>query len=241
MKKILVVEGSQSFREVLRDLLTKARFQVAVAGDGKEARELLESSGLEIDLILLDLQLPEVEGFDLLRWLREEKSTGRPPILAMTGAYDLWEILHQLRGLEALGVQDKRTMRDQIVYRVNAILYPKGAEQRAAPRAASEIPVNYRMAGVRSQGTISNISRTGMFLSTKGPIPPHSTEVLLQFILPGLPRLFEIKGRVVWAAIPTDRPGPAGMGIEFMDLDERDRSQIGAFVQLELQKFVSSP
>ncbi len=234
-KKVLIAEGSPSFRETLREILSRARFEVMVADDGKKARELLESAGSEIDLLLLDLHFPETEGFDLLSWLKEGESSKRPPILAMTATYDILETLHRLHGLEAVGIQDKRTAKDQIVYRINSLLYYKKGEQRANLRAASGIPANFHIGGHKSQGIISNISGKGMFLRIDSPIP-DAPEIHLQFILPGIPRLFEIKGRVVWMAKATDRPGPSGLGIEFLDLDEKGQSQIGAFVQWELQR-----
>lgn len=237
---VLVVEEGRSLREVIRDLLSRAQFRVVACADGPAALEVLESGREKIGLILLDLQLPMAGGFDLIKWLRSRPTAERPPILAMTGALDMAETIRQLQGLEAVGIQDKRTISDQLTYRVRALLCPAASEQRAAPRSPAGLPVNIRVGGAARQGSISNISRRGIFLLFEMPIP-IGTDVHFQFILPGIARLFEGTGRVVWLAEGIHAGAPSGMGIEFVGLDEMAQGQIAAFVQMENQRFGVSP
>jgi DNA-binding response OmpR family regulator len=84
--KILVVEDEQRLREGLVDLLSAAEHEVAAVGDGRAALEIGMAEAF--DLVLLDLMLPQVDGIEVCRRLRQ----ARPalPILMLTarGAED---------------------------------------------------------------------------------------------------------------------------------------------------------
>jgi DNA-binding NtrC family response regulator len=67
--RILVVEDDQDFRELLVDHLKNCGYQAEGVSDGQEAFELLEKK--DFSLVLLDLLLPDGNGMDLLRWIKE--------------------------------------------------------------------------------------------------------------------------------------------------------------------------
>ncbi len=239
-KHILVIEESQVLREAMQDLLSQEGFRVTATGGGADARALLESRAKEFDLLVVNLHLTASSEFDVLEWLRAERPRLRIPILAITVPTKMAITVERLRGLEAVGVQDTRTLWDQLPYRVRALVYPKEGDQRAAVRAASGLPVNCRIGQSPVQGIIGNISRMGMFVKLEGP-PGAGQQVLLQFILPDISRLFEVKARVVWAARREQGAAVPGMGVEFQDLDAAGSSQINAFVRMELEKFGRPP
>jgi two-component system phosphate regulon response regulator PhoB len=81
-KKILVVEDDLDLVELLKFNLTNAGFSVSVAMDGSEA--LKKARSLLPDLILLDLMLPELDGFAVCEILRRETSTAGIPIIMLT-------------------------------------------------------------------------------------------------------------------------------------------------------------
>ena len=237
---ILVIEESRVLREAIQELLADEGFQVTAMDGGAGARDLLQSRAADFDLIVVNLQAPAASQFDVVEWLRAERPRLGIPILAVTGPTRLALVAERLRGLEAAGVQDTRTLWDQLPYRVRAILNPREADQRAAVRAPSGLPVNVRVASTVTQGIIGNISRVGMFVKLEGP-PGSGQEVLLQFILPDIARLFDVRARVVWAARrDTGSPVP-GMGVEFVNLDAAGASQINAYVRRELEKFGALP
>ncbi len=85
-KKILLVEDNEINQQVAEGLLELSYCSTVVANNGKEAVELI-ASGLEVDLVLMDIQMPVMNGFDATRKIREnECATNRLPIIAMTGA-----------------------------------------------------------------------------------------------------------------------------------------------------------
>ena len=81
-KHILVVEDQEDNRQILRDLLTSAGYEMTEAVTGEDA--LAEVAKRRPDLILMDIQLPKISGMEAMRRLRAEKATANTPIIAIT-------------------------------------------------------------------------------------------------------------------------------------------------------------
>lgn len=81
MAKILIVEDNADLLAVLRDLLG-TEYEVATARLGEEAVALARE--VEPDLVILDLQLPSMDGIEAGRWIKRELAPKRVPILALT-------------------------------------------------------------------------------------------------------------------------------------------------------------
>ncbi len=79
--RILVVEDDRDFRDLLTTHLTDCGYQVEGASDGEEAFELLEEK--DFSLVILDLLLPDRNGMDLLRWIKENLSLTE--VIVITG------------------------------------------------------------------------------------------------------------------------------------------------------------
>ena len=73
MAKILVVEDEPSLQKLLQYQLSKIGHEIRVAGDGEQALALVKSE--RPDLVLLDVMLPVMGGFQVLRKLQEDKNT----------------------------------------------------------------------------------------------------------------------------------------------------------------------
>lgn len=114
--KILIVEDDQVLLDVLKYNITKEGYNVVAATDGIQALEV--ARGSKPDLILLDIMLPKMSGFDVCRILRKETTT---PILMLT-AKD--EEVDKIVGLE-IGADDYMTkpfsMRE-LLARIRAML-----------------------------------------------------------------------------------------------------------------------
>jgi CheY-like chemotaxis protein len=82
MKKILIAEDDSAGRELLRELLAGEGYQVVEARDGEEAWTLIAQEPLE--LVILDIQMPVLDGFALLRRLRRDPRFARLPALAVS-------------------------------------------------------------------------------------------------------------------------------------------------------------
>jgi|HubBroStandDraft_6_1064221.scaffolds.fasta_scaffold1487632_1 CheY-like chemotaxis protein len=82
MKKILIAEDNPVNRELLRELLELRGYEVAEACDGQEALTLIAQA--QPDLLILDLSMPVLDGFGVIRRLRAEPATARLRVLAAT-------------------------------------------------------------------------------------------------------------------------------------------------------------
>ncbi len=82
MAKILLVEDNEMNRDMLSRRLQRKGYDVAIAVDGREGIE--KASSGEYDLVLMDMSLPEVDGWEATRQLRTEPKTEKLPIIALT-------------------------------------------------------------------------------------------------------------------------------------------------------------
>lgn len=97
-KKILLVEDNTELLELLRLNLKAAGFSIATAIDGIEA--LKKARSLRPDLIVLDLVLPELDGFAVCETLRKSADTAAIPVIMLTGLNSQFT---RLAGLESGG------------------------------------------------------------------------------------------------------------------------------------------
>lgn len=82
-KRVLIVDDDVGVRDVLRSMLEAAGYRVVLAENGKEAMNALKAE--EADLILTDLVMPEQEGIETIKALRQEYPGIR--VIAMSGAF----------------------------------------------------------------------------------------------------------------------------------------------------------
>ena len=85
-KSILLVDDDQDIRELLDIYLTRAGFQVRTVGDGAGFRQALEDT--PGDLLILDVMLPDEDGFSLCRWVRQHPRFATIPIIMLTASSD---------------------------------------------------------------------------------------------------------------------------------------------------------
>lgn len=116
MSRILIVEDESAIAELERDYLELSGFEVEVSNDGQTGLD--KSLSGDYDLIILDLMLPEVDGFEICRQVRAEKNI---PIIMVSAKKD---DIDKIRGL-GLGADDYMTKPfspSELVARVKAHL-----------------------------------------------------------------------------------------------------------------------
>ena len=82
MPKILLVEDNEENRDALSRRLERRGYEVIMATDGKRGLALAESEAP--DIILLDMSLPEIDGWEVARTLKDSETTRTIPIIALT-------------------------------------------------------------------------------------------------------------------------------------------------------------
>jgi DNA-binding response OmpR family regulator len=126
-RKILVVDDTRNVQELLRDFLSSQGFEVLTAYDGREALEAVRAAGP--DLILLDIMMPRMDGYQFITRLRRESSV---PVIMITAKQQEEDVI---RGFE-LGADDYITkpfrMRELLV-RIRAVLRRAGTREDSDP------------------------------------------------------------------------------------------------------------
>jgi len=82
MRKILVAEDDLASRELIREILEARGYEVVEVGDGQEAVQKIAEK--KPDLVLLDIQMPLLDGFGVLRQLRQDSRFASLPVVAVT-------------------------------------------------------------------------------------------------------------------------------------------------------------
>ena len=115
---ILIVDDEARMRKLIKDFLTKNDYKTLEAGDGEEAIDVFEENKNKISLILLDVMMPKLDGWSVLRKIRTESGV---PVIMLTAR---GEEQDELFGFE-LGVDEyisKPFSPKILVARIEAIL-----------------------------------------------------------------------------------------------------------------------
>ncbi|MEM6480592.1 MAG: response regulator [Pseudomonadota bacterium] len=136
---LLIVDDDERIRDLLRKFLARQGFLVSVARDTQHARRVL--SGLEFDLLVIDVMMPGEDGVSLTRDLRATITT---PVLLLTAKGDTAD---RIAGLEA-GADDylpKPFEPKELLLRINAILrrMPDPEPELASPKVLNMGPIRF--------------------------------------------------------------------------------------------------
>jgi len=182
--RILVVDDTPANVKLLADLLTVKGFDVITAGGGKDG--LARVAQDKPDLVLLDVMMPDVNGYDVCRAIRAEPATAALPVVLVT-ALDATQ--ERIKGLEA-GADDflsKPVNQVELLARVKSLLRVKSLhDQLAAVNAGLEKRVAEQVAELERFGRVKRFvsPRIGdLILSGEvdDPLKTHRREITVVF------------------------------------------------------------
>lgn len=151
MKTILIAEDNPTNRELLRELLEIRGYTVAEACDGKEALAMVEQA--PPDLLLLDIGMPLLDGFAVVRKLRENPRFASLPVVAVT-AYAMQGDREKIMASGFDGYLSKPVNSGCLVQELNRLLdHPD--TQRVSPAQPRAKQVAARAASATQNGHIS--------------------------------------------------------------------------------------
>ncbi|MFA6635988.1 MAG: response regulator [Candidatus Omnitrophota bacterium] len=116
-KKILVVDDDPDALKMLSVILENMGYGVVCAGTGKEALEKLENDA--IDLVLLDVVMPDMDGYTFFQTLRSDVDKRDLPVIVLTGKPDMKEIF-KMEGVSI--VMDKPFEPQVLLSKINEML-----------------------------------------------------------------------------------------------------------------------
>lgn len=238
-KRILVADDTLPMRVMLQDVLTEAGYEVTTAGDGEEAWKLMGGLACKYDLLILDLLMPKMTGFDIMERLQIDNPTGCK-VLVITGIFKSHKEILRLKSLGACGYITKSALVDEILFRVNQVFHIGLQNTRKFPRLLMSVPVSYKFKGAQFSNYTSNFSAGGAFIRTIDPAPVKESLDLI-FKIPGMSGAIEASGRVVWTnEYETFRRKSClpGMGIEFLEINPLSQKMLSEFIT---EKLVNEP
>jgi len=137
--RILVADDTELFRNLMEELLTRKGYEVLLAKDGLEALQMLKHELPDLDLVLLDLLMPKMTGFDVLREVRKGKLGQSLPVLCITNVFKDPQQIETLQKMGATGFMSKDLTPAQIVERIEFTL-AEAAGSKAPASAPEETP-----------------------------------------------------------------------------------------------------
>lgn len=176
-RRILVVEDEKKIQDIIKSYLVRDGFHVDVVDNGRDGLDFVRQK--EPHLVILDLMLPEMDGFDVMREIRKRSSV---PIIILSARVDAED---RVAGLE-LGADDfvaKPFNPQEVVARVRSVLRRVGNEQPADLVSVGKLEVNIANAEARWDGALLPLTNTefkllGALASHPGRV--YSRESLLE-------------------------------------------------------------
>lgn len=222
-KTILVADDTAFVRDRFKAALEAAGHRAAIAGSSAELVARIRADASGIDLLVLDLRLPQGHGVGLMRTLRQIDRF-RAPVVIFSGTIASAEEVRELSTLGVAGYVNEYTAAQHIVPSLSPHLFPDQNNRRSSPRAAASVSVSYRFGNTIAAAVTLNVSRGGVAIRTTSLLDT-GTAVRVRFRLPRAAKEVDAEAKVAWI----DRR--VGMGLEFTRLEPADEAIINEFVQ----------
>lgn len=140
-KTILLVEDTEAVIIQMKDMLVQQGYTIMVARNGNEALEQIEHQ--IPDAMILDLMMPEVDGFEVLKRIRSQEKTDHLPVIILTAKYVTKEELAFLKHNSVLQLIQKGDInKDQLLAAVARMLFPEAVKVETLTKKPVRIPVS---------------------------------------------------------------------------------------------------
>ena len=222
VKTVVIADDTGFVRDRFRTALEQAGHRAITVRSAVELLARVRADLDHIDLVLVDLRMPNAPGVDLVRGLRRIDE-GRLTVLVFSGTITTADEVRQLAALGVAGYVNEYSAAQHILPSLAPHLFPDSFNRRGSPRVVLGIPVAYRFGNTIATALTLNLSRGGIAVRTTSPLELGG-RAKLRFRLPGGKRELEAEARVAWS----DRR--SGMGLQFERLDAADQAAVDEFV-----------
>ena len=214
MKKLLIVDDVQLFTQLQKTLLNRQDFTLFTARSGHEA--LYRAREDKPDLILLDLYMPDINGYDVCRELKNDPETEHIPIMIITtdDADEFREMCHEA-GCD--GYLTKPIRKDTLIPAIeNHLQIPP----RRHDRIRTQIPCTIEDEDGPREGVIRTLTPNGAFIEADPP-PVAGDIIKVEFVMDDEGTSMTLQAAVRWVRDGGESE-PDGGGCEFIGLQNED-------------------
>jgi len=223
VKTVVVADDTAFVRERFKTALEAAGHRAVTVQTGPALLAQVREAGDKVDLVVLDLRLPQAHGVDIVAALRKI-DTLAAPIVVFSGTIASADEVRKLAALGVSGYVNEYTSVQHIVPSLAPHLFPDQYNRRSSPRVSLGISVSYRFGNTIAAALTLNVSHGGLSIRTTSLLE-IGTMLKVRFRLPGSKNDIEAEARVAWADRRT------GMGLQFTNIQDSDQKSIGEFVQ----------
>ncbi len=221
-KTVVVADDTAFVRDRFRTTLEGAGHKVVTVKSAAELLARVRADLKTLDLVVLDLRLPNAPGVDLVKSIRR-MDDGKLPILVFSGTIASADEVKELAALGVAGYVNEYSAVQHILPSLAPHLFPDNFNRRGSPRVVLGIPIQYRFGNTIAAALTLNLSRGGIAIRTTSPLDT-GVRIKVRFRMPGGKRDIDAEGRVAWS----DRR--VGMGIQFDKVDPANQTIIDHFV-----------
>src|SRR3954468_7128439 len=221
-KTVVVADDTAFVRDRFRTAVENAGHKAVVVKSAAELLARVRADLASIDLIVLDLRLPQAPGVDLVKSIRK-LDDGRLPVLIFSGTIASADEVRELAALGVAGYVNEYSAVQHTLPSLAPHLFPDNFNRRGSPRVVLGIPIQYRFGNTIAAALTLNLSRGGIAIRTTSPLDMN-VKIKVRFRMPGSKRDIDAEGRVAWA----DRR--VGMGVPFERVDAANQTIIDNFV-----------
>jgi CheY-like chemotaxis protein len=227
-KKILIADDVEIFLMLEKTVFNRDEFELVTARSGRSILKLIKEA--EPDLVFMNLYMPEMNGDDCCRIVKEEEQGRHIPIIMVTEG-DREEELEKCRQSRCDAMLFKPFKRHDFMSVTTKYLHVK---QRADQRFKTRLLVHYSFDTTTTfSGYSIDLNGGGLFLETSN-INTFDTPFNVEIKLPANWPTIQCKARQAWVneAINRKKPDlPAGIGIQFLDLPPTDLKSIQEYIK----------
>jgi uncharacterized protein (TIGR02266 family) len=221
-KTVVVADDTAFVRDRFRSTLEGAGHKVVTVKTAAELLARVRADLPTLDLVVLDLRLPNAPGVDLVKSIRKVDD-GKLPILVFSGTIASADEVKELAALGVAGYVNEYSAVQHILPSLAPHLFPDNFNRRSSPRVVLGIPIQYRFGNTIAAALTLNLSHGGIAIRTTSPLD-GGAKIKVRFRMPGSKRDIDAEGRVAWS----DRR--VGMGIQFEKVEPASQTIIDNFV-----------
>ena len=216
--KLLIVEDDNASLELMTEVFTSLEAEVRPVSDSQKAAGLVNQE--RFDGIFLDLEMPNLHGFDLARLIRKSSRNKSTPIVIVTGR-DQRDTMQQAFTIGATFYLQKPVDRQKLSILFRTVRGGMLENRRRHTRVPIQTEVTCTVGSRTIRGLTWNLSQGGMQVEAGGLEPKDTVRVSFQLPVSGV--LLEAVGTVVWAK-------ETRQGIQFTNVSPKIEQSIREFI-----------